>query len=60
MLSLLTVSADVSITDDSVVETSETFSFFVTLPQPLAVSDSSINMAIVEILDDDSKLHRIL
>ena len=54
---IITYSAVVPINDDSFVEATETFSFSVTSPQPLALSAGSITSASVEITDDDGEMH---
>ena len=55
-----TISTFVPITDDSFVETTETFLLTISASDPLAISAASNLSAIFEILDDDGEMYSYL
>ena len=48
--------SNVTIYDDSLVETTESFSILVTPVEQLSISVASVSMATVDIMDDDGEI----
>ena len=56
MMMMYSFASNVTIYDDSLVESTESFSISVTPVEQLSISVASISMATVNIMDDDGEI----